>query len=94
MPNGFVVSAAVEGIVDEAVVRKLIVLAGASPGSVLGKHGKPFLRQRIDGYSAAAKYAPWVVLVDLDLDHDCAPALRAAWLPQADTASLLSYRRA
>lgn len=24
---------------------------------------------------------PWIVLVDLDSDHDCAPPLRAAWLP-------------
>jgi len=82
MTDSLVISAAVEGIVDEAVIRKLIVLAGASPGTVYGRQGKPFLRQRISGYNAAAQHAPWVVLVDLDRDHDCAPPLRASWLPQ------------
>jgi len=77
-----VISAAVEGIVDEAVVRKLIVVAGASPGPVYGRQGKPFLRQRIRGYNAAAQYQPWFVLVDLDSDYDCAPPLRASWLPE------------
>jgi hypothetical protein len=42
-----VVSAAVEGIVDEAVVRKLIVEAGGRPGTVYGKSGKAFLRRLI-----------------------------------------------
>jgi len=80
--NGVVISAAVEGIVDEALARALIVFAGAIPGPTYGKEGKPFLRQRIAGYNAAARHAPWLVLVDLDREHDCAPALRAAWLPQ------------
>ena len=82
MANALAISAAVEGIVDEAVIRKLIVLAGANPGNVYGRQGKPFLRQRIDGYNAAAEYAPWVVLVDLDREHDCPPPLRNAWLPE------------
>lgn len=83
MADGIAISAAVEGIVDEAVARKLIVFAGAIPGPVHGKQGKPFLRQRIAGYKAAAQHSPWIVLVDLDRDHDCAPPLRAAWLPQS-----------
>ena len=47
-----------------------------------GKQGKPFLQQRIVGYNAAAQHAPWMVLVDLDNDHVCAPPLRACWLPR------------
>jgi len=47
-----------------------------------GKQGKPFLQQRIRGYSAAARHSPWIVLVDLDNDHVCAPPLCASWLPQ------------
>jgi hypothetical protein len=82
MANGVAISAAVEGIVDEAVARTLIVFAGASPGPIYGKQGKPFLQQRIAGYNAAAQHAPWIVIVDLDSDHDCAPPLRASWLPQ------------
>ena len=34
-----VISAAVEGIVDEAVVRKLIAYVGATPGEVLDADG-------------------------------------------------------
>ncbi len=82
MPGGIVISAAVEGIVDEAVVRKLMAHTGATPGDVYGKQGKSFLRQRIAGYNNAAQRAPWIILVDLDRDHDCAPLLCNAWLPE------------
>jgi hypothetical protein len=82
MADDIEISAAVEGIVDEAVARTLIHFAGANPGPVHGKQGKPFLQQRIRGYCAAARHAPWVVLVDLDNDHLCAPPLCASWLPQ------------
>ena len=52
MATAIEISAAVEGIVDEAVVRKLIAHVGATPGPVYGKQGKSFLRQRIAGQSA------------------------------------------
>jgi hypothetical protein len=90
MGDGAVISAAVEGIVDEAVVRKLIAHAGATPGDVYGKQGKAFLRQRIAGYNHAARRMPWIVLIDLDRDHDCAPPLCVAWLP--DPAPQLCFR--
>jgi hypothetical protein len=82
MAGGGVISAAVEGIVDEAVALRLIAHADATPGDVYGRQGKSFLRQRIAGYNNAAKRMPWIVLVDLDRDSDCAPPLRKAWLPQ------------
>ncbi|HAM54799.1 MAG TPA: hypothetical protein DCQ64_05075 [Candidatus Rokubacteria bacterium] len=82
MAGGTVICAAVEGIVDEAVVRKLVDRAGGALGEVYGKQGKSSLRQRITGYNNAAQHAPWLVLVDLDSDEDCAPPLRSAWLPQ------------
>jgi len=63
MTNSFTISAAVEGIVDEAVARTLIFFVGGSPGRMHGKQGKPFLQQRIVGYNAAAQHAPWMVLV-------------------------------
>jgi hypothetical protein len=81
MPNPVTISAAVEGLVDEAVVRRLIACAGGHPGPVYGKNGKPALRQKINGYNNAARHTPWVVLVDLDADADCAPSLRHDWLP-------------
>jgi hypothetical protein len=74
------ISAAVEGIVDEAVLRRLILHIGARPGPVHGRQGKQLLQQRITGYNEAARFEKWAVLVDLDGDADCAPPLVASWL--------------
>lgn len=74
-------SAAVEGVVDEAVLRCLATQAGAVLGPVYGRSGKAHLRQRIGGYNQAAQFCPWIVLVDLDDEADCAPPLSGAWLP-------------
>lgn len=85
-----VLNAAVEGLVDEAVLRRLIDQAGGETGTVYGRKGKPYLRQRIGGFNQAARYSPWVVLVDLDGDADCAPTLCDEWLP--DPAPNLCFR--
>jgi hypothetical protein len=90
MSDGTVIFAAVEGAVDEAVVRRLITSAEAVPGDVHGRQGKSFLRQRIAGYNNAARRLPWIVLVDLDHENDCAPPLRQAWVPRP--APLLCFR--
>ncbi len=79
--NPVVISGAVEGLVDEAVLQRLVEHVRATPGFVYGKNGKPLLRQRINGYNQAARLSPWIVLVDLNHDADCAPPLRASWLP-------------
>ncbi|MEW6319684.1 MAG: hypothetical protein AB1635_01205 [Acidobacteriota bacterium] len=85
-----VISAAVEGDVDEAVVRRLVAVAGGEIGFVYGKTGKAALRQRIAGYNNAARHSPWMVLVDLDHEADCPPPFRTAWLP--DPAPRLCFR--
>jgi hypothetical protein len=77
-----VLSAAVEGDVDEAVVRRLAAEAGMMAGAVYGKMGKQHLRTRLQGYGHAARFSPWLVLVDLDREADCAPTLRRSWLPE------------
>lgn len=76
-----IVSAAVEGVVDEAVLRRVMSDVGCILGVVYGKVGKGRLRQKINGYNQAARLSPWVVLVDLDHDSDCAPPLRNERLP-------------
>ncbi len=76
-----VISSAVEGLVDEAVVKHLIVWAGAEIGPIYGKRGKPLLRQRVNGYNKAAQYNAWIVIVDLNREADCPPPLREIWLP-------------
>ena len=85
-----VISGAVEGLVDEAVLRRLVEEAGATLGDVYGKMGKSHLRRRLHGYNQAAKFSPWVVLADLDQDANCAPPLRAVWLP--DSAPHMCFR--
>lgn len=75
-----IISAAVEGVTDEAVVRRLILHVGAEPGAVYGKNGKPHLKERIAGYNHAARHAPWIVLVDLDREAECAPPAPAPQL--------------
>ena len=77
-----VISGAVEGFLDEAILKRLIIYAGARPGPVYGKKGKPHLLGKIGGYNQAAQFAPWAVLVDLDQDAACPPPMRGLWLPQ------------
>jgi hypothetical protein len=90
MKGTVIISAAVEGIVDEAVARKLITEAGGRPGTIYGKNGKPFLRRHINGYNSAAHHFPWMVLVDLDHDGECAPPLCEEWVH--DPAPYLCFR--
>ncbi len=84
------VSAAVEGVVGEAVLRRLIGEAGAILGVVYGKQGKQHLRRQLGGYNQAARLNPWVLLVDLNHDGRCAPELRSSWIP--DQAPQMCFR--
>ncbi|MFQ5504587.1 MAG: hypothetical protein ACE5F1_07315 [Planctomycetota bacterium] len=90
MAQPVVISAAVEGLVDEAAVRRLIASAGGYPGPVYGKNGKSALKTRINGFNNAARHAPWMILVDLNREEDCAPPLRQSWLPHP--APMLCFR--
>ena len=76
-PASLVISGAVEGPVDEAVLRVLLSHFGKNPAGIYGKNGKPDLRKKINAYNQAGHRSPWIVLVDLNRDADCAPALRA-----------------
>lgn len=84
------INVVVEGPLDEAVARRLVREIGATPGRVFGKKGKEHIRQKLGAYNKAAGYEPWFVLVDLDRDATCAPALRGKWIPQP--APLLCFR--
>lgn len=65
-----------EGPIDEAVLRRLLEFLGAVPGPIYGKQGKDRLLQQISAYNHASRISPWVVLIDLDRDADCAPSFR------------------
>jgi hypothetical protein len=86
----FHISAVVEGLVDETVLRRLVEQSGGTLGPVYGKGGKQHIRQRLAGFNCAAQFSPWVVLVDLDDDGDCAPPFCTAWLP--DPAPRMCFR--
>lgn len=74
-------SAAVEGDTDEVVVRTLARHVGFVVCNVYGRRGKQHLRSKVQGYNHAARIAPWLVLVDLDTEADCAASLAEEWLP-------------
>jgi hypothetical protein len=76
-----VISSAVEGAVDEAVVGRLIETSGATIGPLYGKRGKANLLARLSGFNEAARRFPWLVLIDLDSDFPCGPAALSVWLP-------------
>lgn len=75
-----VVSAAVEGVIDDAVVRRLLLETKHVPGPIHIKNGKPNVLKNLGGYNSAAKLSPWVVLLDLNGDADCAPSFIEAHL--------------
>jgi hypothetical protein len=84
------ISSAVEGLADEAVARRLILHLGGEIGPVYGKAGKPALRNKLDGYVSAARWSPWLVIVDQDQDGLCPSELRREWVPNCP--ELLSFR--
>jgi len=53
------ISAAVEGLLDEAVIRRLITYVGCAPGTVYGKNGKGALRQTLAACDRAVQNGPW-----------------------------------
>ncbi|HXT34213.1 MAG TPA: hypothetical protein VN837_01440 [Chloroflexota bacterium] len=81
---------AVEGPGDEAILRRLVEGSGATLSVAHGMLGKDHLLKHLRGYNHAASYSLWVVLVDLDLDDQCAGAFRNRWLP--DPAPLMCFR--
>ena len=76
-----VVATVVEGLIDEAVVVRLLQEAKLTPGTIYGRRGKNHIRDHIKGYNNAARTVPWFVLVDLDAEANCAPTVVASWLP-------------
>jgi hypothetical protein len=76
------ISGAVEGDLDEVLLRRIFIELGLSLSAVYGRRGKAHLLQSLAGYNAAAEFLPWVVVIDLDRDCDCAPTCVAQWLPR------------
>ena len=84
------VNVLVEGITDEAIVRRLLAYTDLACGTVYGKSGKGALLERLPNYNQAARFAPWLVVVDLDQDTECAPPFVCSILP--DPAASMHFR--
>ncbi|HEV2948087.1 MAG TPA: hypothetical protein VGX70_11975 [Gemmataceae bacterium] len=85
-----VLTGVVEGLLDQAVLRRLVGETDATLGQVHGLQGKGRLLKQLNAYNQAAKSEPWVVLVDLDRDAECAPPCCQRWLP--DRAPQMCFR--
>lgn len=83
------VTGAVEGHIDEVVLRRLLREHSLQCTAVYGKHGKADLIQKLAGYNHAAQHNRWCVLIDLDHDAECAPELVGRLLPSPAEGMLL-----
>jgi hypothetical protein len=63
----------VEGFVDETIMHRLMAEMQLPLGTTYGKYGKANLLENLPRYNQAARHHPWVVVVDLDQDAECAP---------------------
>ncbi len=75
---------AVEGPLDESVLRRLARDLGVNLGLVHGRRGKHYLDTKIAGYNQAAHFSPWLVLRDMDHDASCPVSLRDHLLSAPD----------
>ena len=84
MPDrgGWWASAVVEGDVDEAVLSKIAETLSLNLSAVYGRIGKQYIYSRIGAYNRAARFSPWIILLDLDDDAPCAAELISRVLPQ------------
>jgi hypothetical protein len=84
------ISIAVEGISDAAVLERLCSLTNIPIGAQHITRGKARLDARLSGYNNAARFGQWVILRDLDHDSPCAPDLISRLLP--DPAPNMCFR--
>ena len=76
-----VVNALVEGDMDEAAVKRIIEAAGHLPGTVYGKRGYGYIREKIGGFNLASQGAHYIALVDfMDTRLSCPPEVISNWL--------------
>jgi len=75
------ITAVVEGMLDETVLKRLCRESGIEMLGPYGKEGKAKIKAKINGYNNAAKRSHWLVLVDLDSEFQCAPEIIRNWLP-------------
>ena len=70
----------VEGLVDEAAVRKVFSDQSLTPEAFYAT-SIPAFETRLRRFNQAARHSPWFALCDLDRD-ECAPTRRRRYLPE------------
>ena len=78
--QGSPVHCIVEGLVDEAAVRKLFSDLSLTPGA-FHTTSIPAFEARLRRFNQAARHSPWFALCDLDRD-ECAPTRQQRYLPE------------
>ncbi len=73
----------VEGQLDKIVTQKLISVTSINNCYFIGKRGKNWILKRLHQFNNASKRMrqPWIVLMDLDQDAECAPVYLEEKLP-------------
>ena len=65
----------VEGLTDRVVVQRILAWVELPCGRTFGGEGKDYLLRVLPDYNQAARFSPWVAVVDLDQAPECAPVL-------------------
>lgn len=77
-----IIDALVEGLIDEAVARRIIVTSGHEFGVCYGKKGIGYIQQKIQKFNASAPRGLMLTLVDfMDTQLSCPPEVVQQWLP-------------
>lgn len=86
------VNLAVEGLVDLAVITRVLQSVNIHQHQIRRRTfsgGKSRILQKLHDYNQAAKYAHWLVLLDLDHDDECAPDYVRRVMPAPSTGMIL-----
>lgn len=72
----------VEGVLDEAVGRRIIEHAGATVVGPYGKEGIGYIKKNLSAFAQSAQGTPMLALADLmDTEFDCPARVVQEWLP-------------
>lgn len=71
----------IEGNLDEVVASALLQRAALTKGTVYGKRGWRYIRDKAQGFNNASVGYPILAIVDfMDTGEDCAPSIRQDWI--------------
>lgn len=82
---------AVEGRSDQVILTKLLKSLDVCILGAFSKGGKVELLRKLNGYNQNARFAPWLVVLDLDQDAECAPSYARSILPSPNKKMMLRF---